>query len=191
VAAKTLEMLVEEVWEWRSQSERTRIEESPSRETTDAERAGRSGRGFLDLLPWRAWARTESRGGDLGRGRGIARERVGRGEPGRRESEGCWFADATLGTRGAEAVVAERRGGWHGGTRRDDGARGEYTAAVTGSGVADGSVWRGLADRGGIPGKGRRGRDRREEDGAGGGWSGGTVRVVDTLALVLRCSRDI
>jgi hypothetical protein len=150
VAAKTLEMLVEEVWEWRSRSEQTRIEESLSRETTNAERAGRSGHGFLDLLPWRACARTESRGNDLGRGRGIAGERVGRGEPGGRE-RGGWFADAALGTRGAEAVVVERRGRWHGGTRRDDGARGEDTAAVTGSGfgVVDGSVWRGLADGGG------------------------------------------
>jgi hypothetical protein len=61
VAAKTLEMLVEEVWERRSRSERTRIEESPSRETTDTERAGRSGRGFLDLLPWRLESLGEDR----------------------------------------------------------------------------------------------------------------------------------
>jgi hypothetical protein len=50
-----------------------------------------------------------------------------------------------------------------------------------------------VAGGGGIAGKGRRGRGRdcREEDGAGGGWSGGTVRVVvDALALALRCSRD-
>jgi hypothetical protein len=208
-------MLVDEVWERRSRSERTWIEESSSKETMDAERARRSGCGFLDLLPWSAWARTESQGGDLGRGRRIAGERVGRGEPGGRESEGCWFADAALGTRGAEAVVVERRGGWHGGTRQDDGARGEDTMAVTGSRVTNGSVWRGLADGdemqgrddasgggmegrdgaggGGIAGKGRRGRgwDCREEDGAGGGWSGGTVRVVDALAPALRCSRDL
>jgi hypothetical protein len=163
VAAKTLEMLVEEVWERRNRSERTRIEESPSRETTDVERAGRSGCGFLDLLPWRAWARTESRGSDLGRGPGIVGERVGRGEPGGRESEGCWFADAALGTRGAEVVVVERRGGWHGGTRQDDGARGEDTSTVTGSGVADKSVWRGLAD-----GDVMQGRD----DAGGGGMEG-------------------
>jgi hypothetical protein len=44
----------------------------------------------------------------------------------------------------------------------------------------------------GDAGKGRRGRGRdcREEDGAGGGRSGGTVRVVDALAPALRCSRD-
>jgi hypothetical protein len=54
----------------------------------------------------------------------------------------------------------------------------------------------GRDDAGGgrIAGKGRRGRARgrdcREEDGAGGGWSGGTMRVVDALALALRFSRD-
>jgi hypothetical protein len=35
-----------------------------------------------------------------------------------------------------------------------------------------------------------RGRDCREEDGAGKGWSEGTVRVVDALTPALRCSRD-
>jgi hypothetical protein len=36
----------------------------------------------------------------------------------------------------------------------------------------------------------RRGRERdcRKEDGTGGGWSGGTVRLVDALAPALRCS---
>jgi hypothetical protein len=170
-------MLVDEVWERRSRSERTWIEESSSKETMDAERARRSGCGFLDLLPWSAWARTESQGGDLGRGRRIAGERVGRGEPGGRESEGCWFADAALGTRGAEAVVVERRGGWHGGTRQDDGARGEDTMAVTGSRVTNGSVWRGLADgdemqgRDDASGGGMEGRD-----GAGGGGIAGKGR---------------
>jgi hypothetical protein len=59
-----------------------------------------------------------------------------------------------------------------------------------GGGIAGkGRRWRGRD-----AGKGRRGRrrDSREEDGAGagGGWSGGTVRVVDALAPTLRCSRD-
>jgi hypothetical protein len=171
-----------------------------------------SGRGSRNRLPGRLRTRREpgaadadssiSFHGELGRGprAGAAiwgeaaglRERELGEESRAGESEGCWFADAALGTRGAEAVVAEQRGGWHDGTRRDDGARGKDTAAVTGSGVADGSVWRGLVDGGGIPGKGRRGRgrDRREEDGGGGGWRGGTVRVVDALAPALRCSRD-
>jgi hypothetical protein len=47
------------------------------------------------------------------------------------------------------------------------------------------------AGGGGIAGKGRCGRDCREDDGTGGGWSGGTVRVVDALAPALRCSRDL
>jgi hypothetical protein len=67
------------------------------------------------------------------------------------------------------------------------------------AGVADGSAGGGGmegkdgAGGGGIAGKRRRGRgqDCREEDGAGGGWSGGTVRVVDALAPALRCSRDV
>jgi hypothetical protein len=50
--------------------------------------------------------------------------------------------------------------------------------------------WRGRDCREGRRG---RGRDCREEDVAvaGGGWSGGTVRVVDALAPALRCSRDL
>jgi hypothetical protein len=46
--------------------------------------------------------------------------------------------------------------------------------------------------RGRDAGKERRGRERdcRKEDGAGRGWSGGTVRLVDALAPALRCSRD-
>jgi hypothetical protein len=50
----------------------------------------------------------------------------------------------------------------------------------------------GRRGRGQDAGKGRgvRGRDCREEDGVDGGWSGGTVRVVDALAPALRCSRD-
>jgi hypothetical protein len=35
-----------------------------------------------------------------------------------------------------------------------------------------------------------RGRDCRKEDSAGGGWSGGTLTLVDALAPALRCSRD-
>jgi hypothetical protein len=51
----------------------------------------------------------------------------------------------------------------------------------------------GRRGRGWDAGKGRRGRGRdcREKEGADGGWSGGTVRVVDALAPPLRCSRDI
>jgi hypothetical protein len=68
-------------------------------------------------------------------------------------------------------------------------ARGEGSRAA----VADGfGRWgRGHGAGGsGIAGKGWRGRGRdcREEDGAGGGWSGGMVRVVDALAPALRCS---
>jgi hypothetical protein len=49
---------------------------------------------------------------------------------------------------------------------------------------------RGLA--GGMQGRRRgRGRDCRKEDSADGGWSGGTVRLVDALAPALRCSRDV
>jgi hypothetical protein len=54
-----------------------------------------------------------------------------------------------------------------------------------------GSGWERGGGAGCREGTTRAGRDRREEDGAGAGWSGGTVRVVDALAPALRCSRDI
>jgi hypothetical protein len=69
-----------------------------------------------------------------------------------------------------------RRDGWGSGGERGDGISGCALGVVRDPRLA---CWRG--------------RDCREEDGAGagGGWSGGTVRVVDALAPTLRCSRDI
>jgi hypothetical protein len=95
----------------------------------------------------------ESRAGERVRGAGSRTRRWARGEQRR------W----------------SRSGGWHGGTRRDDGARGEDTAAVTGSGVADGSVWRGLTDGDGMQGRDGAGEGEIEGKGrrAGGGGIAG------------------
>jgi hypothetical protein len=104
--------------------------------------------------------------------------------------------------RGRDGGKGQRREGGAGcreGTTRM-GAGWREGTALPGAGLqgrdgagGGGMQGRGGAGGGGIAGKGRRGRgqDCREEDGAGGGWSGGTVRVVDALAPALRCSRDI
>jgi hypothetical protein len=60
--------------------------------------------------------------------------------------------------------------------------------ALAGAGLQGGTARAGAGCR---EGTARAGAGLPEEDGADGGWSGGTVRVVDALAPALRCSRDI
>jgi hypothetical protein len=99
------------------------------------------------------------------------------------------------------AIRSPREGGGPDGGRgagqrsRSASARGEGSRAAVadGFGVGRGKLGsgRGRLREMGARTRRWRGRDCREEDGAGGGWSGGTVRAVDALAPALRCSRDM
>jgi hypothetical protein len=144
---------------------------------------------WMPLAPTPPWSGHGRRTGlDCG-GRGSGHHRGEASNPGslsRRTRRRA--ADAAQGSGRGRL----RRGAREAGQRsRTASARGEESWVA----VADGfGRWgRGHGAGGGeIAGKGWRGlgRDCREEDGAGGGWSGGTVRVVDALAPALRCSRD-
>lgn len=94
--------------------------------------------------------------------------------------------------RGCPAGLSACRGRGHGngGSARSQGAVDGIDEGASSGGWGRGSRGAGCGGRRRRTGARWRGRDWRKETARRGGWSGGTVRLVDALAPALRCSRD-